>query len=228
MRNLLHEKPTNFLGGRNLALMEFVDRKTIKGKMVLDVGCGFGWLEYQIMDLAKDIVGVDLDKNNIKMANHYIKRPNVSFRVANALKMPIESKSKDIIISSELIEHLPIGTEIVFFKEIFRILKNDGVFYLTTPFKSFWSILFDPAWWLIKHRHYSFEDLEEIAKKSGLRVIKYKVGGKWWSLVGLINLYVSKWVFRRKRFAKDFFNKKEKKEFSENDGWMNIFVAFKK
>ena len=228
MRNILCEKPTDPPGGRNLAFIEFVGKNNFKGKEVVDVGCGFGWLEYRMASLAKSIVAIDIDDKNIKLASKYVKNKNVSFVKASALELPIKTNSIDIVISSEMLEHLPVGTEEIFFKEVHRVLKDNGYFYITTPFKNFWSVIFDPAWWLIKHRHYSIKDLKKMAEKSGLKMIKYKVGGKWWSLIGLMNMYVSKWVFRRKRFWNEFFNQKEKEEFLKKTGKMNVFVAFKK
>jgi len=228
MNNLLKERPDDPLNGRNLALINFIGKENIKNKSILDIGCGLGWLEYCLADESKKIIGIDLDKENIKTGMKYVKRKNVSFKVADALKLPIKTRTKDIVVSSEILEHLPKGSEAIFFREVNRVLKNGGFLYLTTPFDNFWAKVFDPAWWLINHRHYSYKKLVKMARENGLSEIKYKVGGRWWSMVGLINLYVSKWIFRRKEFFKRFFDSKEKEEFFRDNGWMNIFVAFKK
>jgi len=228
MKNLLKEKASDPLRGRNLALIDFIKDNNFKDKLVLDVGCGFGWLEFYLKNQVKEIIGIDFDRENIKTCKKYIKEKNVRFEVSDALNLPIKTESVDVVISSELLEHLPKDSEIIFFNEIFRVLKKDGVLYLTTPFNNFWSNLLDPAFWLIGHRHYSYGDLREMANNSGLKVVKYKIGGKWWSMINLINFYMCKWVFKRKEFFEDFLKKKEKEEFFKNDGYMNIFLVFKK
>ena len=68
----------------------------------------------------------------------------------------------------------------------------------------------------------------EVARKSGFVEVKHKILGRWWSLAGLINLYISKWIFRRKRFGEKFFIEKENEEFLDGGGFMNIFIVFKK
>lgn len=228
MRNLIREMPSDVLFGRSLALLKFIKKKDIQNKVVLDLGCGFGWLEYNFSNLAKKIIAVDVDRKNLKMCKKYIKEKNVNFIFGNALELPIKTNSLDTVIASELIEHLPKKQEKIFFAEINRVLKKDGVLYLTTPFNSFWSTFFDPAWWLIRHRHYSHNNLKMIAKNNGFVEIKYKVGGKWWSLLGLLNMYICKWVFKKEKIFKYFFDKKETEEFVNKNGFMNIFIYFRK
>ncbi|MEI8067721.1 MAG: class I SAM-dependent methyltransferase [Candidatus Shapirobacteria bacterium] len=228
MKNLINEKPSDVLSGRSLALLKFIKNKDVKNKNVLDIGCGFGWLEYNFVNLAKEIIAVDLDKKNILMCKKYIKNKNVSFILGSALNLPVKTNTVDTVVASELIEHLPKNKEDEFFSEANRVLKKGGILYLTTPFNSFWSTFFDPAWWLINHRHYSFDKLNIIAKKNGFVKIEYKIVGRWWSLLALLNMYFSKWIFRREKLFKPFFDKKETEEFSKNNGFMNIFICFKK
>ncbi|MFA5750222.1 MAG: class I SAM-dependent methyltransferase [Candidatus Shapirobacteria bacterium] len=228
MKNIINERPSDTLFGRNLALLKFIKNKDIKEKIVLDLGCGFGWLEYNFANLAKKIIAMDLDKKNLAMCKKYVKEKNVVFMFGNALEIPIKTNSLETVIASELIEHLPKKSENNFFIEINRVLKKNGVFYLTTPFKSFWSKTFDPAWWLINHRHYSHNELKKWAQKNGFVETDYKVVGSWWSLLSLLNMYISKWIFRREKFFKNFFNKKETEEFFKDSGFMNIFISFKK
>ena len=40
MKNLIEEKPTNELHGRVKFTVGFVDDKDVKGKEILDIGCG--------------------------------------------------------------------------------------------------------------------------------------------------------------------------------------------
>lgn len=226
MKNKLGEKGSDKLGPRNRAFLRFNEIESIKNKKVLDIGCGFGWLEYQLQNSVLKITGIDSDQMIIKN-NQKLRHSNrVIFKKASALKMPFEDNSFEVVISSEVIEHLPKGSENIFFKEIYRVLKNNGVCFISTPNKNIASMIFDPAWYF-GHRHYRAKQLIEIASKNGLTLNKYKVTGSWWTMLGLINMYISKWVFGRKKFFNSFFENKEDKE-SLKSGFMNLFISFQK
>lgn len=227
MKNILKEKATDRIGARNLFLVNFVGDK-IKNKNVLDIGCGFGWLEYQWQDIVKKIVGIDIDKVNIKKATKEVGSKKVIFLVGDGLKLPVKSNSFEVVVASEVIEHLPRGSEGKFLTEINRVLTDGGKLFLTTPFDSFGSKLFDPAWWLTGHRHYSMQKIEKMLKRANFKVIDFRINGKIWSLFGLLNLYISKWIFGRRRFFEKFFYKKELAEIKSGKGWMNLMVECQK
>lgn len=107
-------------------------------------------------------------------------------------------------------------------------MKIKGKLFLTTPNGDIRSKLFDPAWWLIGHRHYFVKDLEKFCNKTNLKIKNYKISGGFWSIVGLLNLYISKWIFRRKVFFENYFYNKELSEMKRNKGWMNLMVKYQK
>jgi ubiquinone/menaquinone biosynthesis C-methylase UbiE len=227
MNNLLNEKAKNKLGVRNEYLLNFLIND-IKDKTVLDIGCGFGWLEYRLKKKIKKIIGIDINKKDITQAKKEIKSNMVTFLVGSGLKLPVRPNSIDVVVASEVIEHLQKNSETLFFKEINRVLKIRGKLFITTPFNDIRSKFFDPAWWLIGHRHYSLKSLKELSKKTNLHIVDYKIWGRGWSMLGLLNLYISKWIFHRKRFFEDFFYKKELSEMESNKGWMNLMVKYQK
>ncbi|MEH7011303.1 methyltransferase domain-containing protein [Neobacillus niacini] len=57
--------------------------RVIKNKKVLDVGCGHGDFTIQCAKYAKEIVGLDVTENFIKVGTEH-NRPNVSFVVGNS------------------------------------------------------------------------------------------------------------------------------------------------
>lgn len=228
MRNLINEIPSDKLEGRNLALKKFIGVNNIKNKTILDIGCGFGWFEYCFQDKAKKIIAIDIDKKNLLKCKKQINSKNIEFIFGDGLSIPMKENSVDVVVASEVIEHLSKGSEDIFLREIKRVLKKDGVIYLTTPFESFWSNLTDPAWWLIGHRHYSLNKMLNLLNQNDLVLVKKRVFGKWWTLLSLLNMYVTKWIFRRKKFFENFFNEKERMESLDNNGFMNLFLCFRK
>lgn len=227
MKNKLGEKSGDKLSSRNIFFLNFLSND-IKNKTVLDVGCGFGWLEYRLKDKVKHITGIDVNDNDILKAKNEINSKNVEFITGNALKLPFKDNNFDVVISSEVIEHLPKNSEECFLKEISRVLKKEGKLFLTTPFDDTRSKLLDLAWWFIGHRHYSIKDLDKYTKKINFRRVDYKICGGFWSMLGLLNLYISKWIFSRNRFFENYFYKKELNELKKNNGWMNLMVKYQK
>jgi SAM-dependent methyltransferase len=61
----------------------------------------------------------------------------------SALQLPFANNSFDLIIIQDVIEHLTNVTD--FYSEVKRVLKNDGIFFLSTPNKySIFNIIADP------------------------------------------------------------------------------------
>jgi len=65
------------------------------------------------------------------------------------------------------------------FKEVFRVLKPGGRFYLSTPYSNVFSRFLDPAWWFINHRHYSANDLFGLANNNGFSIERISINGGW-------------------------------------------------
>lgn len=229
MKNIIHENPFGELDGRILATVNFVKDEDVSHKSILNIGCGFGWCELNFLGRGvKQMTGTEISEDDLKTARENILDKRVSFVVGSAIQLPFPSNSFDTVVSWEVIEHIPKKTENVMFAEVFRVLKPRGIFYLSTPHFGFFSNILDPAWWLVGHRHYSKQLLSSYARKNNFRMIEVTVKGKWWMLFSLVNMYVSKWIFRRRPFFGEFFARKEREEYLKDDGFGNIFVKFQK
>jgi 2-polyprenyl-3-methyl-5-hydroxy-6-metoxy-1,4-benzoquinol methylase len=230
MKNIINEKPTDQLFGRTLFTTEFVDKVDIWEKDVLNIGCGYGWFELNAVQKGvKKIIGIEPSEEDLSTAQKYIRFPNVFLSIASALDLPFADKTFDTVFCWEVIEHLPKGSEDRFFFEISRVVKDHGLFYLSTPQDTFLSILFDPAWWLFGHRHYSSFYLTRMATLYHLKTERVVRRGRIWEIVAMLNLYLSKWIFRRRMILEDFFHKKLDKEYSaESVGFTNLFLKFSK
>lgn len=227
MKNILSEKPTSKLHGRLRASVDFIDDKDIKDKDILDIGCGYGWCELNLLARGvKKISAIEISENALKTIRQNIKDRRLTLKTGDTAQLPFENESFDTIVSWEVLEHIPKHTEQPMFKEVRRVLRKGGFFYLSTPNKNVFSNIFDPAWWF-GHRHYSVKNLRRFAKINGFGVVEEKIIGKWWTVFSIINLYVSKWLLGRKRMFNSFFDKKEDRELFSK-GFVNIFIKFKK
>lgn len=227
MKNILNQLPTDTLIPRLKFTLKFVDLKDIRKKKILDIGCGFGWFELNAIKRgAREIWGIEISDEDLIAAKH-IKDKRVNFKVGGALGLPFKQKYFDTLVAWEVIEHIPNETENKMFKEAARVLKTGGVFYLSTPYGSLRSKMFDPAWWLIGHRHYKEKKLISLGDSNGFIVKKIKIKGRWWSIFNLLNMYLSKWILRRDLILKDKLLAREDREYFRN-GFVGIFIKYEK
>jgi SAM-dependent methyltransferase len=154
--------------------------KFFRGKL-LDAGCGkMPYRNYiQNNSHIKEYVGLDLD-----VAINYDEniKPDFSW---DGIAMPFQDNEFDTCIATEVLEHCPEPE--VFLKEVYRVLKPDGVFFFTVPF--LWNLHEVP------HDEYRYTpfSLERHFKKSGFSKIEIKATGGWHaSMAQMIGLWVKR------------------------------------
>ncbi len=108
-------------------------RDYVKDKVVLDVGCGEGLVDLFINDAARQVIGIDIDKNTVKNANKRFVNTNMKFITMSGQRLDFGDETFDVAISSQSIEH--IHDDRKFLKEVSRVLKKPGLFICTTPNK---------------------------------------------------------------------------------------------
>jgi SAM-dependent methyltransferase len=128
------------------------------GDRVLDLGCGEGrhtiaaWLQREA-----HCVGVDLSPRDVSRASEKAGpfRPefpasptrSIGFGVADGLQLPFADHSFDVVICSEVLEHIGPYREVL--DEIRRVLKPGGAFAASVP--RYWPERV--CWWLSDAYH---------------------------------------------------------------------------
>lgn len=119
-----------------------------KGK-ILDIGCGSGSYIYTLKKYGWDVYGLDISSKSVNFARSQLKLPNVFAGTIESKRFPDEFFN--VILLKHVIEHLPDPRSSL--KEIYRILKKDGLLLIITPnvsslnfrlFKKFWFPLETP------------------------------------------------------------------------------------
>lgn len=153
----------------------------LKGS-VLDFGCGSKPYKKLFVNCDR-YVGVDIDNNGHNHINE-----NIDY-LYDGRKLPFENNSFDNVFSSEVIEHISNLDDIII--EINRVLKPNGLFFLTTPFV--WNENELPN----DFARYTSVGLKNLLKKHGFNVLFLKKSSNYFDII-----YQMKAEYYRELFSK--------------------------
>ena len=155
------------------------------GDSVLDIGCGNGYLTYDISEKAKKVVAVDLDRKNIELARKKFFRQNITYLVGDATKLNLKEKF-DVVVLSNILEHIEdrhsFLARIYTLAEKFLIrvpmLNRDWLTYYKKELGC--NYLLDPT-----HKiEYTLETFKKEIDEAGLKVKSYSIQfGEIWAAV---------------------------------------------
>ena len=99
------------------------------GQRVLDIGCGFGGLAFEIARRADvEVLGVTLSEEQHRRATEEAERQGLSERVRFELKDYREVQGRfDRIVSVGMFEHVGVSNYDEFFGRLFDLLTDDGI-----------------------------------------------------------------------------------------------------
>jgi 2-polyprenyl-3-methyl-5-hydroxy-6-metoxy-1,4-benzoquinol methylase len=107
----------------------------VKAKKVLDLACGEGYGTYMLAREAEHVVGVEIDKPTVQHARSRYIKDNLEFIEGSILAVPIEGDRRfDVVVCFEGIEHIAEHDKLL--SEVKRLLKDDGLFIVSTPNKA--------------------------------------------------------------------------------------------
>ncbi len=114
--------------------IDFLDNEfSLRGKKVLDLGCGFGNNSFLLEEKGAEVFSLDIEKDFVYVVNlkKKLAGSNIKTLVGNGFYLPFKNKTFHFVILTHTLEH--IKDIFNFLKEVKRVLKNGGVFYLTVP-----------------------------------------------------------------------------------------------
>ena len=125
--------------------LEWIDSLvSLKGKRVLDVGCGGGILADSMARKGATVLGIDLASKALKVAQlHALEAQtrNVQYQEISAEKLALEqAASFDVVTCMEMLEHVPDPSLVV--KACARLVKPGGHVFFSTINRSPKSFLF--------------------------------------------------------------------------------------
>jgi SAM-dependent methyltransferase len=106
----------------------------IRGKLVVDFGCGSGENSLLLARRGGRVVGVDISESLLELARRRMRVNGFSghaqFIVGSAHDLPIVEQSADVVLGIAILHHLDLA---VTAREIYRILKPGGVAIFQEP-----------------------------------------------------------------------------------------------
>lgn len=99
---------------------------------ILDVGCGNGWLCKALVSNTQEVISLDIALKNAVKVYKANPHPNHSAVVADVYNLPFEQESLDVIVASEIIEH--VANPRLFIEKLLIPLKKGGKLIITTPY----------------------------------------------------------------------------------------------
>lgn len=111
----------------------------VKGKLVLDLGCGSGEVIIPLRQRGARVAGIDISPDLIALAHERLRKHGLDaeVRVASAYDTGLSDKSVDVVFCMSLLHHLQLDRVK---NEICRILKPDGLFIFKEPIRFSWTM----------------------------------------------------------------------------------------
>lgn len=200
--------------------------KNYKGKTLLDIATGSGYVAVEMAKLGLNVIATDLTPGAINNLNKYKKEfflKNLKTKISLAERLDLPDNSVDYVVANAILEHIPDEKQAV--KEWRRVLKKNGKIFITVPLKFRYIY---PFLWLPNYVHdKKIGHLRRYDKKSLQNVFKLPVIKTYYSghLIKIFGILVS--LFLKNNKYDDYFEKLDKKTQSRVYGANNISIVFK-
>jgi ubiquinone/menaquinone biosynthesis C-methylase UbiE len=165
---------------KQIALMDIRE-----GEKVLEVGCGTGVLSI-LSKLAVgesgEIEGTDIAPAMIAKAQQKAERAKlkIGFKTASIDELPYPGNHFDLVISSMMFHHLPVEIKKKGLEEIYRVLKEEGRFFLCdffTPGILALPLMYLLLIWISSTRYQLLGKLPSLIRECGFKSMELKRKG---------------------------------------------------
>jgi len=159
------------------------------GDVVLDIGCGNGFLTYDVAEKAGRVTAIDQNEGNIQAARRDFNRDNIRYICGDATRYDFGDKF-DVVIMSNVLEHIENRHDF--------LLKVKGLaakFLIRVPMVNRDWLTYYKRELGVEYRldlthktEYTMESLQEELAKAGMQIEKASIQfGEIWAVVKKLN-----------------------------------------
>jgi len=133
-----------------ISSLEYSMNQKLQNKKILEVGAGSGLISYALSNNENHVIAIDVQDSVFKETltkRNILQKEYVPFLLADGTQLPFVSKSFDVVICNQMIEHISKKRHEQLLEEFYRVLKVKGLLYLSTGNK---------LWPIEPHAHLPF------------------------------------------------------------------------
>jgi 2-polyprenyl-6-hydroxyphenyl methylase/3-demethylubiquinone-9 3-methyltransferase len=127
------------------------DRLGPPPRAILDVGCGAGFLANDLAARGHRVTGLDQAGDSLAVAAAHDRTGSVDYRRGDALALPFDDGSFDVVCAMDFLEHVEEPERVV--AEAARVLAPSGLFFFHTFNRNWlsWLVVIKGVEWFVRN-----------------------------------------------------------------------------
>ncbi|HET6349675.1 MAG TPA: class I SAM-dependent methyltransferase [Candidatus Krumholzibacteria bacterium] len=128
MERVLRDQYRHLQGPDEPLLARLLDYSAFKGKPVLEIGFGTGWLMNELVRAGARVHGIDLSRSHEALCRHRFRNSDVKLQIASAESIPYPDNTFDLVAAWGVLHHAADDARC--YAEVQRVLKPGGRAFL--------------------------------------------------------------------------------------------------
>lgn len=125
-------------------LSRYIDYERLKGKEILEIGFGTGWLLNELILSGAIVHGIDLSQSHYELCKYRFRDQDIDVRVGSAEDLPFDDNAFDFVAAWGVMHHT--SNDKRFIDEVYRVMRPGGQCFLMVyrkgGIKYYWTKLF--------------------------------------------------------------------------------------
>lgn len=148
----------------------FVLSRTDTDSVILDLGCGYGRVAVRLAEKARQVTGIDISSDNIKLAEKCFSLPNIRYHVMDAIALDFPDDTFDLTLCIQNgISAFRVNPEALI-REALRVTRKGGLLLFSSYSDKFWNDRLH--WFHIQSKEGLIGEIDDDLTKNGVIVCR--------------------------------------------------------
>lgn len=148
----------------------FVLSRTDTDSVILDLGCGYGRVAVRLAEKARQVTGIDISSDNIKLAEKCFSLPNIRYHVMDAIALDFPDDTFDLTLCIQNgISAFRVNPEALI-REALRVTRKGGLLLFSSYSDKFWNDRLH--WFHIQSKEGLIGEIDDDLTKNGIIVCR--------------------------------------------------------